>query len=382
MKLAQTKDIRTLNRLAVLDYIRQHQDVSRAEVSEQLKLNKATVSTVVKEWIDLHLLRETELGSSTGGRKPIMLQQIANAGYCIAIDLGVTSMRVITTDLCNEVRQSHTIPLIGNQFAENYKHLYDYLDKTVQSMPPSPYGLVGIGVSVRGVVDREGVIRNIPNLRWRNIDIKTLLQERYHVPVTVNNDGNLMALAEQKHHPEYRELAVISIADVISTGLITNGELIQGYLGFANVLGHHTINFDETERCSCGKHGCWEQYCSNQAVIRQVNRYLEHPISRIEEFIALVRIQDEHALKVLQRFIKYLAVGLGNIIFILNSQTIVISSVIVSALPYLIPEVLRQIVLPITQTQDIFISELGDDSAILSASDQCVSGFFIQMANQ
>ena len=126
MKLAQTKDIRTLNRLAVLDYIRQHQDVSRAEVSEQLKLNKATVSTVVKEWIDLHLLQETELGSSTGGRKPIMLQQIADAGYCIAIDLGVTSMRVITTDLCNEVRQSHTIPLIGNQFAENYKHLYDY----------------------------------------------------------------------------------------------------------------------------------------------------------------------------------------------------------------------------------------------------------------
>ena len=118
MKLAQTKDIRTLNRLAVLDYIRQHQDVSRAEVSEQLKLNKATVSTVVKEWIDLHLLQETELGSSTGGRKPIMLQQIADAGYCIAIDLGVTSMRVITTDLCNEVRQSHTIPLIGNQFAK------------------------------------------------------------------------------------------------------------------------------------------------------------------------------------------------------------------------------------------------------------------------
>ena len=381
MKIVQTKDIRAHNRLKILKYIRQHRNTSRAEISEKMRLNKATVSTIVKEWMDLHILRETQLGTSTGGRKPIMLELIPDAGYCIAIDFDVTKIRVIVTDLNNELRDNYVIPLVGTNFLENYKQLYQYLDRLISTQKPSPYGLIGIGISVRGVVDRDGTIRNIPRLKWSNIDIKTLVEDRYHVPVIVHNDGNLVALTELKQHPQYKELAIINITDVISTGLITNGKLVQGYHGFANALGHHTINCTETEQCTCGKYGCWEQYCSNDAVLKAMNCHLQKPISRIEEFIAMVRMKDPHAVAVLEQFARYLAVGIANIIFILNSEVIIINSVIVSSFPYLIPEILHNILLPITETQDILLSDMGADGPLLGASDLCIDGFFQALAN-
>lgn len=380
MKIEQTKDIRTVNRLKIMDTIIKSNVISRAEISDKTGLNKATVSTIVKEWLELGILKETELGHSTGGRKPIMLMQVENAGYCIGIDMGVTKIKVIITNICNEIKDTYNISLVSSEFVSNYKQLYTLLDKVIASMPPSPYGLIGIGISVRGVVDLEGVIRNMPILKWRNIDIINLLKERYHVPVFVNNDGNLMALSEQKRNPNYKDFAVINITDVISTGLIINGKLVQGHHGFANAIGHHTINFSETRQCSCGKYGCWEQYCSNDAVINEMNRHLEKPIREIEEFIAMVKIQDSTAIEVLNQFIKYLAVGIGNVIFVLDCEVIIINSVIVSSLPYIVPELLRNIVLPITQTQDIIISKLGENASILGASEQCIHNFLKTLA--
>ncbi|WMJ23541.1 ROK family transcriptional regulator [Paludicola sp. MB14-C6] len=381
MNINQTKDIRTANRIKIIDAIIKNKEISRVEISKAANLNKATISTIVKEWIDLNIITETELGSSSGGRKPIMLMQNPNAGYCIAIDIGVTKIKVIITNLCNEIKETYNIPLVTNQFVTNYKQLYTYLDKVISAMDPSPYGIIGIGISVRGVVDLEGVIRNVPILKWKNIDIRSLLIDRYHVPVFVNNDGNLMALAEQENNNQYDNFAVISITDVISTGLVINGKLLQGHHGFANAIGHHTINFTETAQCSCGKYGCWEQYCSNDAVINQMNQLIDKPISRIQEFIAMVKIQDPSAMIVLNQFIKNLAIGIDNIIFVLDCEVIIINSEIVSALPYIISEVLKNTVLPITQTQDIFISQLGEDAAILGASKHCIYNFYTELAN-
>ena len=67
----------------------------------------------------------------------------------------------------------------------------------LNGQPKTLYGLVGIGISVHGIVDLSGLIRFVPSLGWRNIDICTLLGERYHVPINIDNDGNLAAIAQQ-----------------------------------------------------------------------------------------------------------------------------------------------------------------------------------------
>ena len=174
---------------------------------------------------------------------------------------------------------------------------------------------------------------------------------------------------------------MVNIGDSISVGLITNGELFRGFHGFANAIGHHTINFDEPAQCSCGKYGCWEQYCSDGALIAYANSVLSQPISSIPELADLIRRQDPTARQVLDRFITYLAVGLTNIIFIFDCQVIVISSELLSALPYYMPDILGKMVLPITHAEEVVLSPLGKSGPILGAAHQAICQFFQDMAN-
>ena len=150
----------------------------------------------------------------------------------------------------------------------------------------------------------------------------------------------------------------------------------RGYLGFANAVGHHTVNIRETHQCSCGKYGCWEQYCSDQALLEEINRKRQVPLTDIGQFIDLVQEQDPDALEVLDRFIHNLAVGLSNIIFFMNSEIIILNSHLIHSLPYLMPEIMKDIVLPITHSQEILLSTLGSDAPILGASMQAIEAFF------
>ena len=395
MKITQTKDIRAVNRWEIIKQILHSYPISRVDICNITGLNKATVSTIVKEWIDAGLLTETELGNSVSGRKPILLQPLLNVGYVLAVDIDVRYIQAILTDLSGErILSKRQFPIENPDFPAVYERICHTLDEMLEGQPKVPYGLVGIGISVHGIVDLSGLIRFVPSLGWRNIDICTLLKERYRVPVNIDNDGNLAAIAQQNMEMEpqeqeegvsaktaYQSLAAVNISDSISAGLITNGQLLRGFHGFANAIGHHTINFDEPIRCHCGKYGCWEQYCSDSAVISFANTLLDKPISSIQELVTLIQHQDSVAKKVLDRFISYLAVGLTNIIFIFDCEVIVISSELLNALPYYLPEVLRKMVRPITHSEQVVLSRLGKNGAILGAAGQTVEHFFQEIAN-
>lgn len=376
MKISQTKDIRSANRLTIIKHILNKKNISRARISEETGLNKATVSTIVKEWMSLKLVEETTMGDSNGGRRPIILTLDHKAGYCIAIDIGVRQVGLILTDLNNTVIKRLFLPIEKQAFSFVYQQIYVAIDKIIKDIPPCPYGLIGISLAVRGIIDLEGVIRFIPKLQWHNVDIKSLLEQRYHVPVYIDNDGNLAASMESRLHPQYGELTVLCITDVISCGMISNGQLIRGYLGFANAVGHHTINIREVKQCSCGKYGCWEQYCSDQYLMEEMNKVSDTPLKNIDEFIELVKEQNPSALGILDIYIRNLAIGLTNIIFFLNCEMIIINSHLIQSLPYLMPEIMKFIVLPITHSQEIFLSTLGDEAPILGASLKAIEEFF------
>ncbi len=376
MKISQTKDIRSVNRMTIIRRILDSGHISRARISEETGLNKATVSTIVREWMDLKLVNETTTGDSNGGRKPIILTLASDAGYCIAADIGGSRIRLTLANLQNTIIEQRAFPITAPSFSAIYDELCQHIDHLIQAIPPCPYGLIGISLAVRGIIDLDGVIRFIPKLGWHNVDIRSLLKQRYHVPIYIDNDGNLAASMEFRLYPQYRELTVLSISDVISCGMISDGHLVRGYLGFANAVGHHTINIRETRQCSCGKYGCWEQYCSDQWLIEETNRRRSLPIHNIDDFISLIKHQDADALNILNLFIRNLATGLSNIIFFMNSEMIILNSHLIRSLPYLLPEIMKATVLPITHSQEILLSSLGEDAPILGASRQAIEEFF------
>ncbi|MGL4736886.1 MAG: ROK family transcriptional regulator, partial [Cellulosilyticaceae bacterium] len=222
MKPTDTKDIRAHNRLTILQTIHKLFPISRADIAVATKLNKATVSSIVKELLDLNLIAETSIGDSTGGRKPIMLTPLHFNGYAIALDINITHINILITQLNSEIVSKHQLLLEGTDFEHNFKRLCDKLHTLIGALTPTPYGVVGIGVAVRGVVDLEGIVRYIHVLNWINIDLKGLLETTFALPVWIDNDGNFSALAEKLHYPHIQDLGVLTIDDVISSGVIAH----------------------------------------------------------------------------------------------------------------------------------------------------------------
>ncbi|MDO7977842.1 ROK family protein [Oceanotoga teriensis] len=378
MKIRETKDIRVINRLTILNLINKEQKISRAEIANNTGLNKATVSTIVKELIELELIEETEIGDSNGGRRPIILMLKEDIGYIFSIDINITHIEFIISDIGNNIIQKKYLNIIDENFYNTYNYLCNFLDETIKKLPKKKYGIIGIGVSVRGVVDLNGIIRLIPKLGWRNINIKALLEEKYKIPVFVDNDGNFSAMAEYEYYKPLKDLIVINIDEVITSGIISNGQIIRGFLGFANAIGHHVINHDG-EKCVCGKRGCLEMYCSNSAIIQKIR--LKKDVKTISDFINLVKKQDKDSILILNDFLDNLSIGLTNLIYILNPELIVINSIIFEKLPELIPDLEKRIVLPITNFQDIAVSKVGEISSLKGALTYTKEQFYKTILN-
>lgn len=392
MKITQTKDIRTANRWQVLHHLLHNYPISRTKLCELTGLNKATVSIIIKEWLDLSLLVETDRADAQSGRRPILLEPQLGAGCILAVDIDVNRVQAVLTDLSGEnVLCSSEFSITDVHFAAVYRQLYLCMDELLAQQPPSRYGLVGIGVSVHGIVDLNGLVRFVPRLGWRNIDLKALLQERYHVPVLIDNDGNLIAMKQQSlqleagtaanARTEGQSLCVLNISDSISAGIVINGEILRGQHGFASAVGHHTIKIDEKRQCYCGKYGCWEQYCTDSALLEYAAQKLGRQLSGMDELISLIRHQDPVAEKVLDRFIRYLAVGITNIVFIFDCESIVVHSRILNELPYYLPKLLENIVLPITHTENIQLSRSSGNHSLLGAAQMAQEAFFKELCN-
>ena len=141
----------------------------------------------------------------------------------MALDIDISRVQAILTDLSGEtVLAREQFPTQGEDFPRVYERVCHAVDRLLAQMPASQYGLVGMGVAVHGVVDLSGLIRFIPRRGWRNVDLRSLLAERYQVPVSLDNDGNLAALAQQELISGTGEclqsLAMVNIGDSISVG--------------------------------------------------------------------------------------------------------------------------------------------------------------------
>lgn len=165
------------NKSLVLDKIKNNSPISRAAVANQTGLNKGTVSSLVSELLEDHLIYESGPGESSGGRRPVMLLFNNSAGYSIGIDLGVNYLLGVLTDLDGNIFQEKVMTFKNLSYNEIEEQLFNTIDSLISSVPPSPHGIVGIGVGVPGIVDNSGEVLLAPNLNWTNVNLKSILQK-------------------------------------------------------------------------------------------------------------------------------------------------------------------------------------------------------------
>ncbi|MEC3850109.1 transcriptional repressor XylR [Bacillus velezensis] len=378
MDIADQAFVKKVNQKLLLNEILKNSPISRAKLSEMTGLNKSTVSSQVNTLMKENLVFEIGQGQSSGGRRPVMLVFNKKAGYSVGIDVGVDYINGILTDLEGTIvlDQHHHLECNSPEITKDI--LIEMIHHFIANMPQSPYGLIGIGICVPGLIDKNQKIVFAPNSNWRDIDLKSFIQKKFNVPVFIENEANAGAYGEKvfgaaKNHDN---MIYASIGTGIGIGVIINNDLYRGVGGFSGEMGHMTIDFNGP-KCSCGNRGCWELYASEKALIKSLQTK-EKKVST-QDIIDLAHLNDVGTLHALQNFGFYLGIGLTNILNTFNPQAIILRNSIIESHPMVLhsikSEVSSRVYSHLDNSYELLPSFLGKNAPALGMSSIVIDHF-------
>lgn len=267
-RVATSETARDINRRIVLNLIRRHQPVSRADLSRHSGLQRSTVSAIAEELISERWVTEGTASDVPRGRKPMSLHLNSRRAGIFGINVRpfVTNMALADLDGRFLVQETLPTPASPDEFVAS---VGQRIRELMQQYPEMAYE--GVGVSLPGRIDLPSQ-RFIfaPNLGWQREDLKQQLEAVAGLPVELENEANVCALSEfwfGKHADRVRNLIAVAVSEGIGVGMVLNGQLVRGPSGLAGEFGHISI-VENGPKCACGNRGCWEVYASNSAAVR------------------------------------------------------------------------------------------------------------------
>jgi predicted NBD/HSP70 family sugar kinase len=380
--VARSDTIRYINRQIVLNYVREKEPISRAEISHETALQRSTVSLIVEELKNQGLVYEIE-GESTGGRPPTLLKLRAAGCTAIGIDIGTANTTVATGDLVGRVLRREVFPTDSDR-EKTFRLISDRIQEFIKSEPT----IEGVGISVPGLVDPEtGTALFIPHFKWRDWAIADELRSVTGVPVSVDNDANAAALAElwlgRPEIRDVRDFILVLVEEGLGTGIIFDGQVYHGMEGGAGEFGHMTIGRGAPVSCAAGSDECWEAFASERAALARYAAKSENAHSREIAFDQLIDNAfngDKAARESLVETAHYLGLGISNLTKGLSPEAVIVAGQIARAWPLVADELHTAIShnsicrgLPSATT---FASTLGEDTRLLGALSLVLAGKF------
>ncbi|MDH4451326.1 MAG: ROK family protein [Rhodoferax sp.] len=245
---------------------------SRSSLSERLGYSKSKCNSLVSGLLDMGVLQENGLRTSTGGRRPESIQLSPQLGVLIGVDLGATRLDVAVMQPDLTVLARHTEPadvLAGP--AVVLARLRTVMRQLLNQAGAQASKVIAIGMGVPGPVDFESAQLVNPPLMpdWDGFSIRDYLHKEFGAPVFVDNDVNLMALGELwLLQGKLKNFLVIKVGTGIGCGIVCHGQVYRGANGSAGDVGHICVD-TSGPRCHCGNAGCVEAMAAAPAIVRQ-----------------------------------------------------------------------------------------------------------------
>jgi len=384
--------LKQINKLLILKTILDNKMISRAKISRLVDLNKATVSNLTDELIKEGYIVEKGYGKSKGGRRPVLLQVNKDVGSIIGIDLGVDYIHVILSNFIGEIIFEEYVNIKMEEPKEKLLNLlFDMIEKAIDKAPPTPKGILGIGIGVPGIVEKEsGIVLIAPNLKWKNVHLKSIIEQRFNLPVYIDNEANAGALGEKwfGEWGKVSDLIYLSVGIGLGAGIIIDNKLFRGAAGFAGEVGHTTINFQD-DVCSCGNIGCLENFASERALLSVIKKLVKEGAE--DRYISCENVDEITPSQIIQAAMdgsricrmavlevaEKMAIGIANLVNIFNPEIVIVGNK-ASFFGDLFLEKLREIVNQksfIAQFYDlkIEVSKLKDRAVVLGCIAMVIS---------
>jgi N-acetylglucosamine repressor len=334
---------RDINRRIILNLVREHEPLSRAELARRMGIGRGMITSLVSELIDEGAVYTGATIEAPRGRRPEMLYVRTRDRLVIAIDVRLSKTFVMLSDFGGRQRVVESFETIVEPEA-----LADELAERIAAMlakHDAADDCEGIGLVVPGMVDRAtGRVLNAPQLGWHDVEIRDRLASATGLPVEIENAPIACALARMwlngGNDRAPQNFVYVTVSDGVGAAVVVRGEVVRGSGETAGEFGHVPLNLDGPE-CLCGGRGCLEAYTSNLATI---SRYLERGFSpedartlvastgvTIGDVLDRWNAGDERATNALRETARYLGAGLSMIVNSVNPAMIFVGGEITAA---------------------------------------------------
>ena len=342
---ADQTTVRRLNLGVVLRRVASAGTCSRAQIAAETGLTRGTVSSLVTELIDLELVRET--GGTTSPRgvgRPGAALELSDVLVSVGLEVNVDYVAVSVEDLTGAVRYER------RSYRENRGSapgpVLDRIGAAARAAlaAAAADGLrpIGISVAVPGLVEEaSGTVVLAPNLGWVELPVAAELEARLGIPVHVENESNLAALAE---HWTGAAVGIDNFICVfgevgVGGGVVLGGRLFRGSHGYAGEFGHVSLGV-EGRRCACGSHGCVETLTGQEAIARSAGiRSVGRARSLTDELVRQAEAGSPQVLRALRDAGRWLGIALASTFNVLDLEAVVLGGSFGPLSPWLVDQV-------------------------------------------
>ena len=366
-----TSSLRTANQQRVLDVLRGSAigelddgdgEFTQAELARVTGLAPATVSNIVRELAASGLV-ETEAGS---GRRGSSVRLARGAGLVAGVDFGHSHVAVAVGDLTGRLLAEERVRLeAGHHHTEALGMAGTMLDAMVADHGRVRHIGMGLPAPVTNDVIRSSAI--FPG--WEGVDSRAAAEKEFGIPVHVENDANLGALAEHRQGVGrgHDSSVFVKISSGVGAGIIIDNQLFHGSGGSAGEIGHLTVD-EQGPLCRCGSRGCLEAYTSVENVLSMMSGQL--PDSDLDTIVAAARGGNVSAQRAFEDAGLHLGWGLANIVNLLNPSLVVVGGDMARAGELLLESArigLRRHALDSVALTPVLASELGERASLVGA---------------
>lgn len=267
------------NHLTVLRSINQEYPVTKMDIVRQTHLSLPTINSILVDLMENGFVTEIGQGRSRGGRPPSLYQFNPQVRYAIGVEMKLPTISIGLVDL-----QENLLGCVEYPFSEDVTSNYvlhsleDGITKLLTDYQIELVRLIGIGLGVPGFVERDSGIwlTYFSNPNITDIPLRSWLSSRFKVPVYIQNELNVCALAELTYGNLHTDNDVILITchEGIKSSVVVDGRILSGYHGTFGAVGHFAV-MENGAQCICGSRGCLEMYASGRVfrktIATQVN---------------------------------------------------------------------------------------------------------------
>lgn len=374
--------IRNINR--VYWFISQNKFFTKKEISDSLGISFPTVTKIINLLAEKQIIIEKGYSENNTKRKAILYEYNPNSFYSIGIKLEVSSLSFILINLNgDEIKKTVIVKDFFND--ENFVlYIIEELKSFLKGFQFKDL-ITGIGISVSGIVDNKNKILKIgTNFHLFEKDMKEI-KNSFQLPIYLMNEANAGAIGEffLNKTLNSQNIAFISIESGVGAGIVLDENLYKGHSSKAGEFGHFTVE-NNGRKCNCGNSGCLEMYCSNRALIKEFEDNFNLSNLSFVEIFSKGLADTEKGKEIFEKYTDYLALGIRNILFLLDLDKVIIGGLIANYNKYIEKSLKQKVFNNIFFKEENILefSKYGDFSNLIGAAFLPFNDLFINLVTK